>query len=175
MDRNLVRTGNPKSDMSVRTFIADYGNPEHAAAIVQLLDSYASDPMGGGHPLGESVKENLVSELGKIPGAFSVLCYVGQQPAGLVNCFMGFSSFSCKPLVNIHDIVTAPAFRGRGLSQAMMETVEREARQRGCGKMTLEVLEGNTVAQAAYRKFGFDAYQLDPQMGKALFWQKTLV
>ena len=42
-------------------------------------------------------------------------------------------------------------------------------------KLTLEVLEGNSVAQSAYRAFGFEGYELDPQMGKALFWQKKLV
>ena len=160
--------------MTIRTIIADYQNAEHAAAIVMLLDSYATDPMGGGQPLSDYVRENLVAELARIPGAFSVLSFVDDVPAGLVNCLMSFSSFTCKPVVNIHDIVTASDFRGQGLSQALMQVVEQEARARGCGKMTLEVLEGNKVAQGAYRKFGFAGYQLDPQMGHALFWQKPL-
>jgi len=44
----------------------------------------------------------------------------------------------------------------------------------GCCKLTLEVLEGNAVAQAAYKASGFAGYQLDPKMGKAMFWQKKL-
>ena len=32
----------------------------------------------------------------------------------------------------------------------------------------------NTIAQAAYRSVGFDGYQLDPSLGKALFWEKKL-
>ena len=28
--------------------------------------------------------------------------------------------------------------------------------------------------QSAYRKLGFSGYQLDPQLGKALFWEKKL-
>jgi hypothetical protein len=39
---------------------------------------------------------------------------------------------------------------------------------------SLEVLEGNKSAQAAYKASGFDGYELDPKMGKALFWQKKL-
>ena len=54
------------------------------------------------------------------------------------------------------------------------ELVERLARERGCCKVTLEVLEGNTSAQAAYRRAGFEGYQLDPLMGRAMFWQKWL-
>ncbi len=42
----------------------------------------------------------------------------------------------------------------------MLRKVREIARQRGCCKITLEVLEGNDVAQAAYRKFGFDESDL---------------
>jgi ribosomal protein S18 acetylase RimI-like enzyme len=52
--------------------------------------------------------------------------------------------------------------------------VEELAGRLGCCKLTLEVLEGNSIAQAAYRSLGFDAYQLDPSLGKALFWEKKL-
>jgi hypothetical protein len=40
--------------------------------------------------------------------------------------------------------------------------------------MTLEVLEGNIIAQAAYTSCGFASYKLDPRMGKAMFWEKKL-
>ncbi len=51
------------------------------------------------------------------------------------------------------------------------------ARQRGCCKITLEVLEvleGNAVAQGAYSKFGFSAGMFDPAHGRMLFWIKAL-
>lgn len=35
----------------MRVVRADYANPVHAAAVVMLLNAYASDPMGGGEPL----------------------------------------------------------------------------------------------------------------------------
>ena len=43
----------------VRVVRADYANPVHAAAVVMLLDAYASDPMGGGEPLSEFAKAKL--------------------------------------------------------------------------------------------------------------------
>ena len=52
--------------------------------------------------------------------------------------------------------------------------VEDIARERGCCKITLEVLEGNPVAQGSYRKFGFSDGQLDPAHGRMLFWNKYL-
>jgi ribosomal protein S18 acetylase RimI-like enzyme len=78
------------------------------------------------------------------------------------------------PLVNIHDIVVLPKYRGRGISQFLLQEVEAIAREKGCCKLTLEVLEGNKVAQKAYTRFGFRDYVLDPSAGKALFWQKML-
>ncbi len=161
--------------MDIITLQADYTNPQHANDLVYLLDHYARDPMGGNEPLSDHARTHLVGTLAKLPYAFSVLCYVDGKPAGLVNCMEGFSTFACQPLVNIHDAVVLDAFRGMGISQHLLEKVESIARSKGCCKLTLEVLEGNQTARHAYLKFGFDGYQLDPQFGKALFWQKKLV
>ena len=103
----------------------DYGDPRQAADLARLLNSYACDPMGGGVPLSDEVMASLPGELARRPQAFSVLCYADGEPAGLVNCFEGFSTFSCRPLVNIHDVVVLEAYRGRGISQRMLEKVER--------------------------------------------------
>ena len=153
---------------------ASYTNAVHADAIGLLLNYYAEDPMGGGHSLPADLLQQLPAELAKRPHAFSVLAFVGGEPAGLVNCFEGFSTFACRPLVNVHDVVVKEQFRGLGLSQKMLQKVEEIARQRGCCKITLEVLEGNTLAQAAYRKFGFDDSVFDPAHGRMLFWNKSL-
>ena len=121
-----------------------------------------------------NVLEHLPGELAKRPHAFSVLAFVGGEPAGLVNCFEGFSTFACRPLVNVHDVAVVPKFRGLGLSQRMLHKVEEIARQRGCCKITLEVLEGNAVAQASYDKFGFAPGVFDPAHGRMMFWTKAL-
>jgi len=160
--------------MSIDVIKANYTDPEHSHDISYLLNCYAQDPMGGGFELPEYVKINLASALSNLPNAFSFLCYVDHQPAGLVNCFEGFSTFTCKPLMNIHDIIVNSAFRGRGISQQLLASVESLAIARGCCKITLEVLDGNLSAKHAYKKFGFSGYELDPTMGKALFWEKPL-
>ncbi len=138
------------------------------------MGCYSADPAGGGESIAEDIKARIASELAKVPGAVTVLCYVDDQPAGLINCLQSFSTFKCKPLLNIHDVVVAPSFRGRGISQIMLYRVEQIAHSRGCCKLTLEVLQGNEIAQGAYRKFGFSGYELDQAMGTALFWQKPL-
>lgn len=153
---------------------ADYGHPSDAAAVVALLDAYASDPAGGGEPLSDFVKTNLVRELAARPQAYSVLAFDGEQPVGLVNCIEGFSSFKCKPLVNVHDVAVLASHRGRGIAEAMLAEAERIAVERGAVKMTLEVLSGNVPAVKLYRRIGYEGYQLDPAMGTAQFFHKWL-
>ena len=103
-----------------------------------------------------------------------IIGLVNGEPAGLVICFEGFSTFSCRPLLNIHDVVVTKNHRGKGLAKRMLQRAEDIALRLGCCKLTLEVLEGNVVAQAAYRAVGFAGYELDPRMGKAMFWEKKL-
>jgi ribosomal protein S18 acetylase RimI-like enzyme len=153
---------------------ADYSNPQHQDLIPSLLDAYARDPLGGGEPLRDEVKANLVGELRKLPNALSLLAFCDGRPAGLMNAFFAFSTFQCKSILNIHDMVVLPEYRGLGLSQRLLAAAEAIARAKGCCKLTLEVQSGNDVAKGAYRKFGFSGYELDPQHGQAMFWQKWL-
>lgn len=160
--------------MNIEIIQADYLSEQHEKEIPILLDAYASDPMGGGKPLDLAVKQNLVKELSKLSNAFSVIAYIDGVPGGLVNCFESFSTFSCKPLINIHDVVVLDKYRGKGISQKMLKKVEDIALMKGCCKVTLEVLSNNEVAKSAYKKFGFSGYELDPKIGTAMFWQKQL-
>lgn len=163
-----------RPEAGLRVFRADYRDPQQAADIVMLLDAYARDPMAGGQPLSEAVRSRLVPEMAARPQCFTLLGYLDGKAAGLANCVEGFSTFAAKPLINIHDIAVLPAFRGRGLAQALLAEIEAVACRAGCCKLTLEVLGGNAPAKSAYRRFGFAEYELDPAKGHAEFWTKTL-
>lgn len=159
---------------SIQVLCAHYANPAHAAALVQLLDAYARDPMGGAHPLSDFAKANLVSALAARPQAYSVLAFDGEQAIGLVNCIEGFSTFACRPLVNVHDVAVLASHRGQKVAEKMLALAESIAVERGACKMTLEVLEGNGGAYRLYQRLGFANYQLDLAMGQAQFMQKWL-
>ena len=154
---------------------ADLNNPQHGAALVQLLNSYACDPMGGAEPLSDFCQANLIAELKKRPTMCAVLALVDGKPAGFSICIEGFSTFACQPLLNIHDIAVTSAFRGQGIARKILTRIEQIAVQRGCCKITLEVLEGNKAAHALYTDVGFAGYQLDPALGGALMMQKKLL
>ncbi|MEY4755578.1 MAG: hypothetical protein RJA34_476 [Pseudomonadota bacterium] len=160
--------------LALTVVLADYHDPTHARALVDLLDSYASDPAGGGEPLSEFAKTHLIAALAARPQAFSVLAFMGDKAVGLINCIEGFSTFACRPLVNVHDVAVLPAYRGQRVGEHMLTLVEQLARERGACKLTLEVLSGNAPATQLYQRLGFEAYQLDPAMGHAQFMQKWL-
>lgn len=153
---------------------ADYASPSDAQAIVALLDAYACDPAGGAQALEDEVKNRLVPELAARPQAFSILAFDGDAPVGLVNCIEGFSTFKCKPLINVHDVAVLASHRGRGIAEQMLALAERIGIERGAVKMTLEVLEGNAPALKLYQRVGYEGYQLDPALGCARFMQKWL-
>ena len=168
----MISTASATSSLQVCR--ADYGLAAHGQALVFLLDAYARDPAGGGQPLGDWVKTSLVAVLARRPQAFSVLAFDGAQAVGLINCFEGFSTFACRPLVNVHDVVVLPGHRGRRIGEQMLALVEEIARERGACKLTLEVLQGNRSAITLYERVGFAGFQLDPAMGSAQFLQKWL-
>lgn len=165
----------PSSVPHIRIARVDYGALADCAALVMLLDAYACDPMGGGEPLEAAVKKRLCADLARQPGAASFLAWnAAGEAVGLINCFLGYSTFKARPLMNVHDIIVLGGQRGMGIGQMLLAAAESHARSLGCCKLTLEVLTGNATAMASYRRFGFAPYTLDPAAGQASFMQKWL-
>lgn len=161
------------SDVTVQ--LADFSNRKDRQALQALMQEYAADPMGGGAPLSQAVLQALPDKLLAYPGAFTVIAWRGNSPLGLINTFETLSTFKAKPLINIHDVIVTRDCRGMGLAYKMLLAVEQRAREKGCCKLTLEVLEGNERASYVYRQFGFSGYELDERFGKAMFWEKPLI
>jgi len=103
-----------------------------------------------------------------------LLAYVDAAAVGIATCFVGFSTFAARPLVNIHDLAVLPEFRGQGIGRELLEAVERVARERGCVKVTLEVLEKNRRARSVYEAAGFAQAGYAENTGGALFYSKPL-
>lgn len=164
----------PEAVSALTITLAEYTDSRHAEDILALMDEYSRHPFGGGVPLPDRCRAELPAKLASFPGAFSVLAYSDGEAVGLVNCFTGFSTFACQPLVNIHDVIVSARVRGKGLCAEMLDFVAREAKKQGCCKLTMEVLEKNRTAQLAYRKAGFKPYTLDEEFGQAEFWQRYL-
>lgn len=152
--------------MSIDIRTADLTDPQQAAEFLDIMQSYAQSDVGNGRGLSETARENLPQELARLPHAFTLLARRGDSAVGLANCFLGFSTFACRPLVNLHDLAVLPQHQGQGIGAALLEAVAAEATRRGCCKVTLEVLTHNHGAQRLYERQGFT--------GSSLFLERKL-
>ena len=157
---------------SIRVESADLHDVEIQRVAIELIDAYARDPMGSGRPLPEQTKRDLGDGLANFPGTFVPIAWDGDLPVGIAICFLGFSTFAAKPLINIHDLAVVESHRGQGISVKLLDAIEQHAREIGCVKLTLEVLPNNDRARHVYRTFGFDD---KPFAGQPLYFlSKTL-
>lgn len=56
---------------------------------------------------------------------------------------------------NINNVAANPAYRKSGYATAVLHELIRLAKERGAGRMTLEVRRSNDAAIALYQKLGF--------------------
>jgi ribosomal protein S18 acetylase RimI-like enzyme len=145
---------------TIEVLDADYQDPVHRDGILGVIDSYASDPIGGGEPLSAPVRDTLVEKLGAHPTARVLLAFDGATPVGAAVCFLGFSTFRAQPLLNVHDLAVLPGWRGKGVGRALLRAAEERARREGCCKLTLEVQDDNARARGLYASFGFADYTI---------------
>ena len=134
---------------------ADLADSAEGAGLVEVLDSYAREPGGQNAPLPADVRARLIPGLRAHPTALPLLAVSGTRIVGAAVCVWGYSTFAARPLLNIHDFVVLPEFRGQGIGRQLLDDVERRARERGCCKLTLEVHESNEGAKRLYREVGF--------------------
>ncbi|GAT62478.1 GNAT family N-acetyltransferase [Paludibacter jiangxiensis] len=147
----------------------DFSNPEHLNGICDLLNAYIRDQMGGGTPLNKLQQLRLVDGLNNHPTAIVLLALAGERPVGMLVAFENFSTFTVRPMVNIHDLIVLPEFRGLGVGRKLMEAIEIRARGKGCSRITLEVRHDNVKAQTLYVSLDFQ--EADPPM---YYWRKNL-
>lgn len=154
---------------------ADLARPDHQRAVVEVTAAYARDPMGNGGPLPARVLEDLIPGLRAHPTTLVLLAFVGEDVAGIATCFLGFSTFAARPLLNVHDLCVLEPFRGRGIGRALLGAAEASAARRGCVKLSLEVQEHNARARRLYESVGFSQAVANPINGGALYYTKPIV
>jgi ribosomal protein S18 acetylase RimI-like enzyme len=158
----------------IRVVEADLKLPAHQKAVLAMIDVYARDPMGETKPLDPDVRARLIPGLQNHPTTVVFLAFHGDQAVGAAVCFIGFSTFAAKPLINIHDFVVLSALRGKGVGRSLLEAIEGKARELGCCKLTLEVMDNNHRALRIYEAAGFARYALQKGSGTAIFMSKPL-
>ena len=162
------------SPQPVTIIPADLASEVHQRDVLLLTDAYARDAMGGSAPLAAAVREQLIAGLRGHPTTLILLAYLDGRAVGIATCFLGFSTFAARPLINVHDLAVLPEFRGRGIGRQLLAAVETKARELGCCKLTLEVQEFNRRARQTYEGAGFRQASCGEANGGALFYAKPL-
>ncbi len=126
---------------------ADLRLPQHQDAVLAMVDAYSRDAMGEAKPLDPDVRARLVPGLQKHPTTLIFLAFDGDRPVGL---------------------------RGKGVGRRLLKAIERKARELGCCKLTLEVMDNNHRALRMYEAAGFVRYALQKEAGTAIFMSKPL-
>jgi ribosomal protein S18 acetylase RimI-like enzyme len=98
----------------------------------------------------------------------SIRC-VAETPAGDLVATMGCYA-DARGRATVFSVYVTPAWRARGVAEALLEVVERWAVETlSAGELSLLVHEDNPRARAFYRRVGFvetgrsTAYELDPE------------
>lgn len=113
-------------------------SPEPAWASVYLAEGF--DPVDGAHRVQALSRSTHI--------VYACVLENGQAVAsGTAALSQGWCS--------IHGMRTLPAQRGRGLATRILAGLADTATQRGVERVFLQVEEGNTTAQALYRRAGF--------------------
>jgi ribosomal protein S18 acetylase RimI-like enzyme len=154
---------------SIEVIVGDLQNAEHRQAMLTQLDLYMQDPMGGHGKMDEKLASEIIEGLLLQPNYLFFLATCNGEYAGLANCFVNFSTFKAKPLINIHDFSVSPAYRKKGIGEAMMARIIGYARGKGYAKVNLEVRHDNIGAQNLYKKVGF--VECEPPM---YFWEQRV-
>ena len=143
------------TDKNIQIIEGNLDNLEHAENFLKLTAAYMSDEMGDVDAWSEEQKANVVREMKDHPCALVLFAKTEGKIIGICTCFYAYSTFLAKPLLNIHDIYVDEFMRGHGVGKKLVQSVEEIAREKNCGKVTLEVRKDNLNARDLYKSQGF--------------------
>lgn len=156
----------PEQILTIRA--VDFSDTEELGRYLDLLDAYARDPMGAGRPLPAQVRARLAADLPQQAGTHCLLAGYGDNAVGFATCFLGYSTFQARPLLNIHDIAVLSEWRGRSIARSLLEAIAELGRKLDCCRITLEVREDNPIARGIYESTGFAPAQCSLFMERPL-------
>ena len=79
------------------------------------------------------------------------------KAAGFALFFHNYSTFLARPGIYLEDLFVWPEFRGRGIGKALLLSLARLAKERGCGRVEWSVLDWNEPSIQFYKALGAKA------------------
>ncbi len=97
------------------------------------------------------LRESLFCEK---PDAEVILACKGTVPVGFAVFFHNYSTWWGRRGLYLEDLFVRPDARGKGIGKALLKTLARIAKDRGCARMEWSVLDWNQPAIDFYRSLG---------------------
>ena len=91
---------------------------------------------------------------GECPAAQNLLAFVDGRPIAYVTYFFTFSTMVGKRGLWLEDLFIEPAFRGKGIGEALMGYLATIAVKNRCGRFEWTVLDWNEPAIRFYTRLG---------------------
>jgi ribosomal protein S18 acetylase RimI-like enzyme len=91
-------------------------------------------------------------------GSCTLVAYVDGEPAGMAGGTTAEAAGERNAPEDVVEVVSMwvdPAYRGRGVGEALLRAVERWACRRGAGELRLAVMLGNDPARRLYERQGY--------------------
>lgn len=136
---------------------AEPGDEEFVLSLVPRFVDFELPPGRKRPVVAEGIRQDLLRHLEESrPGSFFLIVETDEgKPAGFLHLQVVSDFFSGKLNCHISDIAVTPAWDGRGLGRAMLDYVERFAREHRCERITLGAFPGNKRALSLYAAAGY--------------------
>jgi ribosomal protein S18 acetylase RimI-like enzyme len=127
--------------------------PDEAPAVAALLGGFR-DHLGYGFPSDDSLLASVERIIVRDDAEY-LLAGEG-EPQAVAQVRYRWSIWFGTEDCWLEDLYVRPEARGSGLGRALTEDVLDRGRERGCGRVELDVNSENPAALALYRSLGFD-------------------
>ena len=125
-------------------------------AIVQLLNEFMFSDNSTG-----KIGLDIIPKLISLGNSKVYLCEADNNVIGIAMCFLGFSTYYQKELLNIHDFYIQDKYQGKGVGKCFLKYIEEDCTKNGICRITLEVLGDNANAIKVYKHCGFIGDAID--------------
>jgi hypothetical protein len=129
-------------------------NRDDADVVADLLVAFR-DWFGKSEPATVEIRASVERIMGDGDGEY-LLAFLGEEPVGVCQLRYRWSVWTSSPDCWLEDLFVAEEARGTGLGRALMEAALERARERGCGRIELDVNEQNEPALGLYVASGFE-------------------
>jgi ribosomal protein S18 acetylase RimI-like enzyme len=127
-------------------------DPQRLDEALRLFEGYLG--FYGREP-GPGLARRFIAERLERGDSVILLAELDGRAVGFAQLYPAFASLSLAPSWILNDLFVEPSARGAGIGEALMRAVRTHAQSTGAAEVFLQTARDNEVAQALYRRHGY--------------------